>query len=1251
VLKGVDSLVARAELLPTRGFSKPYVVLRLYGLALAAPYATNTFLLLRAAGCFGERARCQRREKTRVALLYERYFGYEGTYFVWKVFWFQLFEVVLQAYGKVPLFLTYMNPFEGLRRGRDEVSVGASARDLSNSQSGLHIFVVVFFCALLFNVLYPTVLLRSSDVRYQRDFSFVADTVLDLIYTAVSFVFLVLGVRSQQMIIPHDPLEYTSNLLPMLHTHFVICTLEAAADESRALRKGAPLQPEADLDDEESAEPSPGSTAKYGTRPSEALYGALVGLCLVLWILAFLAVSFKNQLIFAAAFVLASLLLPLAARHAGRLSYSVWEPAVLCSGFYLLFCLSPKAQSHILMNMTLAIYGALVLFAAPDDASRNFPETRASAATKAHRLPRWGSVLYFCVTGGFLAAVVAVYTLGGTFVSTCMPCECTQDGILSSCEVFRHAESLRMTRGLNAAPFADYLDLANKGIRKIKPGSFLGLSSVKELRLEGNKIKQLQALTFEGLARCRVLHLEGNPLRDLPPDAFRGLGKLEALDLAGFGFTSLRPGTFDGLGALKTLDLSRNDLARVEVDTFRGLDRLQTLYLFRNSLWHFDGAFRDLGRLSKLDLSENAVVHLNASSFVGLTALAQIDLVDNPVQSVACGTLDVSGADLTIRWLEECNLRWDGGTVVAPAGTTYWGYGKGRCNSNLNKRAGCATSPGDCWNLCQNTIGDDLVAVDWTENGECTCQDDCRFMSDVGWCSNTTHVITSSGTALPDLGAEACPTGAPTSAPTAALTSPGSCYSWISMIITCDVEEAACNGGMWLPPGYVSSIYGCCYCRGDCDHSLETSSDCEELYFDTVGRDVCQGRGVKADAPAGHRCFDSNGTILGDSIERLVDNPGLANGGNLLLTKNTKTDCLEDDSSNVWEPYTCEDKARFWASRVDILNSGLDAGYTRGPYLQEFWSNTTSSRWPKPAFEGVSGVDCCLSEEEEDVNMDAVFCAEYEHVQAGLRPCSYYCEPDKCKTTGETTLTRAELLDAQGKIAGYEYTARGSYEARYRFYASYVGAGKAKDAATWAVEQRVCERMGGSIVTINSEAESQVVNTIVGCDDTNVWIGYRAAAGASWAWASGEQTDFAVWRAGEPEAEARAVPRCAYLTTDESRSYTTREWRETDCSNTTMMKGYSKPLLCELGTGTAEWPTPAPTTSAPTALVTGGACFNTTSMSFSCGVDESTCTNQRVAATWLKPGYVLSSTGCCVCKKNCDHALETAADCEGEYWD
>ena len=173
----------------------------------------------------------------------------------------------------------------------------------------------------------------------------------------------------------------------MIHAHFVISTLEAAADESRALRKVAPCEDVGD-GSEETLTVSPSSAS---SRISRAMYGALIAACLAFWVLAFLAVSFKNQLIFAAAFVLASLLLPLAARHAGRPRFSVWEPAVLCSGFYLLFCLSSKAQSHILMNMALAFHGALVLFAAPDEASRGLPDTRASAATKANRLPRWGS--------------------------------------------------------------------------------------------------------------------------------------------------------------------------------------------------------------------------------------------------------------------------------------------------------------------------------------------------------------------------------------------------------------------------------------------------------------------------------------------------------------------------------------------------------------------------------------------------------------------------------------------------------------------------------------------------------------------------------------------------------------------------------------------------------------------------------------------------------------------------------------------
>ena len=128
----------------------------MYGIALAAPYLVNVYMLARAAGLFGEAAKDARRGRTRVGLLYEKYLGYDGSHFVWKVFCFQIVEVALQAAGKIPLFLTYV-------QGTESVTFW---------------FLYVFILALLVNVLYPTLLLQSRLVRYQRDVSFVADTFL-----------------------------------------------------------------------------------------------------------------------------------------------------------------------------------------------------------------------------------------------------------------------------------------------------------------------------------------------------------------------------------------------------------------------------------------------------------------------------------------------------------------------------------------------------------------------------------------------------------------------------------------------------------------------------------------------------------------------------------------------------------------------------------------------------------------------------------------------------------------------------------------------------------------------------------------------------------------------------------------------------------------------------------------------------------------------------------------------------------------
>ena len=137
--------------LPAKG-----VLLRLYGIVLAAPYFAISYMLVRATGAFGAKARPP---KTRIALLYEENFGYEGKYFAWKVAVFQLCEVALQVIAKYRMWLAYIIVIRG----------------------ALTIYGI-YSVAVYVNVLYPPLLLRSPNRRFQRDATFVLDSLLDVVY-------------------------------------------------------------------------------------------------------------------------------------------------------------------------------------------------------------------------------------------------------------------------------------------------------------------------------------------------------------------------------------------------------------------------------------------------------------------------------------------------------------------------------------------------------------------------------------------------------------------------------------------------------------------------------------------------------------------------------------------------------------------------------------------------------------------------------------------------------------------------------------------------------------------------------------------------------------------------------------------------------------------------------------------------------------------------------------------------------------
>ena len=120
-------------------------------------------------------------------------------------------------------------------------------------------------------------------------------------------------------------------------------------------------------DDEEGATAAPGaagdgavSTSKYAPQ----LYVALVVACVASWCVAFCAIGLELQITTTALFFVTSLTLPLAARAAGRPSFSTWMPALGLGPVYI--AIFWARASPVFLSFALVAHGALVLFCAGD---------------------------------------------------------------------------------------------------------------------------------------------------------------------------------------------------------------------------------------------------------------------------------------------------------------------------------------------------------------------------------------------------------------------------------------------------------------------------------------------------------------------------------------------------------------------------------------------------------------------------------------------------------------------------------------------------------------------------------------------------------------------------------------------------------------------------------------------------------------------------------------------------------------------
>ena len=115
---------------------------------------------------------------------------------------------------------------------------------------------------------------------------------------------------------------------------------------------------------------------------------------------------------------------------------------------------------------------------------------------------------------------------------------------------------------------------------------------------------------FSGLTALKRLDLQENKLASLPGEVFSGPTALTSIDLSTNALTSLPPKVFSGLTRLQTLSLQHNALTSLPAEVFLGLTALERLLLQDNDL-------------------TSTSTSLPAGAFTGLT-LTTFNLGDNP---------------------------------------------------------------------------------------------------------------------------------------------------------------------------------------------------------------------------------------------------------------------------------------------------------------------------------------------------------------------------------------------------------------------------------------------------------------------------------------------------------------------------------------------------------------------------------------------------------------------------------------------
>ncbi|XP_067427054.1 chondroadherin-like protein [Thunnus thynnus] len=176
------------------------------------------------------------------------------------------------------------------------------------------------------------------------------------------------------------------------------------------------------------------------------------------------------------------------------------------------------------------------------------------------------------------------------------------------------------------------LNLAHNKIDILYQESFDGLSSLKELHLDHNRVEEIQPGAFTQLGFLNMLALTHNQLVYIPNMAFQGLQNIKWLRLSHNSLNNLAPEAFAGLFTLNRLSLDHNELQFFPTQTMTRLREVTRLDMSYNPMIYLGEESVSMAKLTHLYLNHMSLQDLSDQALSRAPLLSHLDLSHNQLR-------------------------------------------------------------------------------------------------------------------------------------------------------------------------------------------------------------------------------------------------------------------------------------------------------------------------------------------------------------------------------------------------------------------------------------------------------------------------------------------------------------------------------------------------------------------------------------------------------------------------------------------